>query len=294
MKINKLRKSFPLLAVFALTVVLSIMASCGSSPSRKLTPDELLWNAARNNRLNETIALIQKGANVNFRGPSDTTPLHPASGFSDLELVKYLVEHGADIDAKNRIGNTPLIFAVQGSKFANAKYLIDKGANVNARITSGEGTGKSALTYAYEQGDMDIYDYLIAHGAREFEPRQVAQQSAATIPQTNVYVQPAAPTQSAPVQPRPSTPTLQTGTYAANRTNITMHLNLGQVIAYSGRDPVAFGTYKVSGNQLAVTFDARTPSTGAGAYLRGNTYIYTLTSNTTFSGNGEDWIRTGY
>ena len=73
-----------------------------------------------------------------------------------------------------------------------------------------------------------------------------------------------------------------------------MRLNLGQVTAFSGRDPVAFGTYRISGNQVAITFDLRTSSTGAGAALRGNTYAYTITSNATFSGNGEDWVRTGY
>ena len=73
-----------------------------------------------------------------------------------------------------------------------------------------------------------------------------------------------------------------------------MWLNLGQVIAHSARDPVAFGTYRISGNQVAITFDLRTSSTGPGAVLRGNTYAYTITSNSSFSGNGENWVRTGY
>jgi ankyrin repeat protein len=134
--------------------------------------------------------LVQNGANVNFRYRSNTTPLHPASGYSELEIVRYLVEHGADLDERNEDGDTALHFAVFG-KTANAKYLIDSGANVNARNNE----GKSPLNYAYEQGEMEIYDYLIAHGAREFTPNPVAQQPA-PAPQTNVYVTPPASSSS--------------------------------------------------------------------------------------------------
>jgi hypothetical protein len=186
---------------------------------------------------------------------------------------------------------TALIYAVQAESFETVKSLVERGANVNLRAED----GATALSLAYDNGLINIYDYLIAQGAREFEPRQVTQAAPTptqSAPATTIYVQPSTPAPSTPAQP--ATPTFQTGTYACNRTNITMSLSVGLVIAYSGRDAVGYGTYKISGNQLAVTFDSRTPSTGPGALLRGNTYIYTLTSNSTFSGNGEDWIRTGF
>jgi len=224
------------------------------------------------------------------------------------EMITFLINRNVDVN-ETGVGEFPaspkqsiafnedltaLMLASSSGNFEAVQVLLDNGAKINLR----DKDGATSLSKAYDKGEMEIYNYLIEHGAIVFESRQVVQAtppSTQTTPSTtNIIVQPAAPAQTAPAQPRPATPTLQTGTYAANRTNITMHLNLGQVTASSGRDPVAFGTYTISGNQLAVTFDARTPSTGAGASLRGNTYVYTITSNATFSGNGEEWIRTGY
>ena len=292
-----MKKSF-LVALLTIGLILVIITGCGSSPSSSLTPSERLWNAARNNRINEAKTLIQNGANVNFRGPSNTTPLHPASAFSDLELVQYLVEHGADINARNDIGNTPLIFAVTGGKLANAKYLIDMGANVNARLNdrAGNDAGKSALNFAYEQGDMEIYNYLIAHGAVDFEPRQIAQPTT-QAPQTNVYVQPSAPAQTpapAPARnPAPSAPTFQTGTYAWSNSgvNMTMSFNAGMVSAFLNRSGIWTGTYSVNGTQLVISV---TSAISDYSSLQGMTYSYTITSSTSFSGSGETWVRTGY
>jgi hypothetical protein len=110
---------------------------------------------------------------------------------------------------------------------------------------------------------------------------------------TNVYVQPSAPAQSpAPAPaPAPSTPTFQPGRYAFSGSNITMSLTGYQATAYSGYEQVAWGTYRINGNQLVITFHT---GVGVGASLQGKTFAYTITSNTSFSGSGETWVRTGY
>jgi len=142
---------------------------------------------------------------------------------------------------------------------------------------------------------MEIYDFLIANGAREFEPRQSVQTpTPAPAQSTTVIVQqPSAPAQSNQT-PVPSTPTLQTGRYAASGTNISMQLNSpGLVTAYSGALSVATGTYRINGNQLVITF---TTGHGDGAGLRGNTYIYNITSGTSFTSSTdsrETWSRRG-
>ena len=89
----------------------------------------------------------------------------------------------------------------------------------------------------------------------------------------------------------PSVPNLQAGRYAASGTNITMSLSGFTVTAYSGYNSVGSGTYQITGNQLVIRF-----MTGydAGQFLQGRTYVYTITSSTSFSGNGETWVRTGF
>jgi len=108
---------------------------------------------------------------------------------------------------------------------------------------------------------------------------------------TNVYVQPSAPAQSPTPTPAPSTPTFQPGRYAFSGSNITMSLLGYQATAYSGYEQVAWGTYRINGNQIVITFNT---GSGAGASLQGKTFAYTITSNTSFSGSGETWVRTGY
>jgi hypothetical protein len=118
-----------------------------------------------------------------------------------------------------------------------------------------------------------------------------ASSSIATAAPQTVYVQPSAPAQSSTPAPAPSAPTFQPGRYAFSGSNITMSLTGYQARAYSGYDEVAWGTYRINGNQIVITFNT---GNGAGASLQGKTFAYTITSNTSFSGNGETWVRTGY
>jgi hypothetical protein len=63
------------------------------------------------------------------------------------------------------------------------------------------------------------------------------------------------------------------------------------VTAYSGYQQVGSGSTRITGNQVVFTF---TSGFGVGAGLQGKTYAYTMTSSTSFSGNGENWVRIGY
>jgi len=195
---------------------------------------------------------------------------------------------GSAADWKTEYSWTALIYAVQAEHFDTVRSLVELGANVNLRAED----GTTAASLAYDNGLINIYNYLKEHGAVDFEPRQTAQQPAAPAPQT-VYVQPSAPAQSstpAPA-PAPSTPTFQSGRYAFSGSDITMSLSGYQATAYSGYEQVAWGTYRINGNQLVITFNT---GNGAGASLQGKTFAYTITSNTSFSGSGETWVRTGY
>jgi hypothetical protein len=87
-----------------------------------------------------------------------------------------------------------------------------------------------------------------------------------------------------------SAPTLQTGRYAwANSgVNMTMNISAGMVTASLDYSGVWSGTYRISGNQLVITVSNPTSEY---SFMRGQTYTYTITSSTSFSGNGETWVK---
>jgi ankyrin repeat protein len=224
------------------------------------------------------------------RGANGAVILPSAGSRGDNEMIRLLISRGVQIRSDQ--GAEALRWAAVDGHFDTIKLLVENGVNVNARNEDGE----SALSIAYDKGEMEIYDYLMANGAREFEPRQTAQPatSASSSPSstTQTNVQPSAPAQSTPA-PAPSTPTLQTGTYAwANSgVNMTMSLNtIGTVSAFLNNSPIGIwhGTYQINGNQLVITV---TTPTSDYAGLRGQTYAYTITSSTSFSGSGETWVR---
>ncbi|GET27099.1 acyltransferase family protein [Prolixibacter sp. NT017] len=74
-------------------------SSGGSSP---------LMTAATFGRNEMAMALIEAGADVNFRNNNGSTPLHTAAFFCRTEIVKALLAHGADTSVKNNAGSTAL------------------------------------------------------------------------------------------------------------------------------------------------------------------------------------------
>jgi len=277
---------------FAVSLIFVLM-ECASSPPPKppqqVSPNERLINAAADGSISRVQSALADGANVNAKRSAGTTALHYASSRGYLEIVQLLVESGADVNVRGGDDNdTPLIWAVYNERNAVAKYLVDKGANINARDKS----GRSALNYAYERGEMDIHDYLKERGAIEFEPIQVAQQPPQ---QTTVYVQPSAPEQAASATPSgPSAAQrlqealrspLDSGTYSLVGTQAKMSIT---AIAKSGilyytnnQGRRSSGRYSIDGSRMTVQ-------------VEGYTFLYTITSQTSFSGNGETWVRTGF
>jgi ankyrin repeat protein len=73
--------------------------------------------------------LLAHGADVNLRsGLLRVTPLMPAAGSGNLQVVKELLARGAHINDKDDDGNTALQYATHERKWDVVKYLKEHGA----------------------------------------------------------------------------------------------------------------------------------------------------------------------
>jgi len=312
--------------------IVRLLLDNGANPNviGTVSSDHPLTNAIEKGNLEMVKLLIDKGANVNARNSIGSSPLRSAISEGNIEMVKLLVDRGVNINNSDRYG-TPFPAAAQAQNIELLRFLLERGANINGRchntlnlgvqvndrtalhhavstermdivkflvenginVNARDSQGRSALNIALEKGNMNIHAYLIANGAMEFEPTQNAQPVApapAPSSTTNVYVQPTAPAQPAP---EPATPTLRNGKYACSGTNITLSLSNPIVNVYANNSPTSIwqGTCRINGNQLIITV---TIAVNEYAQFRGSTFVYTITSDTSFSGNGETWVRTGF
>ncbi|MCG7852819.1 MAG: ankyrin repeat domain-containing protein, partial [Methanosarcinaceae archaeon] len=110
--------------------------------------------------------LLANGANANSKDQwPGLTPLHHAVEDGSTEIVKLLLNGGADINSRRDYpaSDTSLHTAVRGGEKNLVELLISNGANVNAR----DGSGKTPLWYAKEEGYADIVEILRKNGAME-------------------------------------------------------------------------------------------------------------------------------
>jgi len=270
--------------------------------------------------------LLDSGANPNLASGVSRLPLRVAYRNKDMPLVNLLLDRGANgaellielgssgdnetikrlisrgVQIRSEQGAIALRFAALKGHFDTVKLLVENGVNINARENDGYENiqkGATAASVAYDQGEMDIYDYLKANGARDFEPRQVTQQPASPAPSsstTNVYVQPSAPAQSS--SSSSSTPSrnvgkeiadafkppLQSGTYSLSGTQEKISIAgiaKSGIITQTWQGKSYQGTYNIDGNRMTVQ-------------IRGYTFVFNITSETSFSGHNETWVRTGF
>jgi ankyrin repeat protein len=294
--------------------VLRLLLRYGADVNSRMRAGYPLENAILEKRSLSVIQfLLDSGANPNLRYNSPIVPLALAYHYGNMTLVNLLLDKGAKgelllpmlgnrgdndfikslitrgVQVRSNEGAVALRNAAENDKFDTVKLLVANGVNVNAR----DEDGSTALSLAYDKGNIDIYDYLKANGARDFEPRQVTQQptqpAAPAQSTTNVYVQPSAPA-PAPAQSAPATPTLQTGTYAASGTNMTMNFRAGIVTVSFNYRAIWMGTYRINGNQIVFSV-SRVVNDDYNSLL-GKIFAYTITSSTSFSGSGETWVQT--
>lgn len=132
-----------------------------------------LLRASANGEEAMTRLLLDGGADIEARGPSNGTPLMCAAEGKHTALIDLLLIRGASVTACDEFGWTPLHRALvtRGGERA-AQLLIDHDASVNARCSY----RKTPLHYAIEKGDDSMVCFLVNSGA-DIEARDIAEQT---------------------------------------------------------------------------------------------------------------------
>ncbi|MCL1959560.1 MAG: ankyrin repeat domain-containing protein [Spirochaetes bacterium] len=184
-----------------------------------------------------------------------------------FDVAAQLIEAGIDVNYQYPLsksyadGMTPLLYACKWNNFELVKILVEHGANIQTK----DKNGSTALSIARVNGNNQIVNFLLENGAVEsgnyLPPRQGTGVSSFLENQA----------------------AFQTGTYYVLGGSISMRFsgnaNSGS-INYIVNGMSRTGVYKVEGSNLSLAMDGRT-------------FTYKVDSNTSFSGNGEVWVRTG-
>ena len=124
---------------------------------------EGLIDASRKGDLEKVRLIIESGVDVNAQGAHGNTALVSSFAFGDhLDLVRYLISLGADVDYTGMEEGSPLMLAAFAGKTEHMKLFIAAGADVNLSMPVG---GETALHDAAVQGHTDAVELLIAAGA---------------------------------------------------------------------------------------------------------------------------------
>ncbi|KAJ8317508.1 hypothetical protein KUTeg_005412 [Tegillarca granosa] len=164
-----------------------------------LRGDAALLEAAKKGNL----ARVQKLAtpeNINCRDTQgrNSTPLHLAAGYNNVEVAEFLLENGADVNAQDKGGLIPLHNASSYGHVDIAALLIKFNTCVNAV----DRWGFTPLHEAAQKGRTQLCALLLAHGADPTMKNQEGQTclDLATADDVHALIQDAMP----PVQQPPS------------------------------------------------------------------------------------------
>ncbi|KAJ8952906.1 hypothetical protein NQ318_006523 [Aromia moschata] len=131
-----------------------------------------LLDAAKKGNLARVQRLVTP-ENINCRDAQgrNSTPLHLAAGYNNVEVAEFLLEHGADVNAQDKGGLIPLHNASSYGHLDIAALLIKYNTVVNAT----DKWGFTPLHEAAQKGRAQLCALLLAHGADPFLKNQEGQ-----------------------------------------------------------------------------------------------------------------------
>lgn len=89
---------------------------------------DLAW-AVKNGDLDQVKELVEaKGVDINQQ-IDGRLPLHYASDYGQLEVLKFLCSKGAQINAADKHGISPLLAAIWEGHTSCVQFLLEKGAS---------------------------------------------------------------------------------------------------------------------------------------------------------------------
>jgi hypothetical protein len=120
-----------------------------------------LVDAIQAKSLSRVTALIAKGADVNFKGDNDVTPLHYAVIGENLKIVQLLIMKGAKVNAVTKSGVTPLMqVAVDNVPVVIADLLVQNDADPKIQNKDGLTALDIADSKKGEERDEDLITFL--------------------------------------------------------------------------------------------------------------------------------------
>lgn len=119
--------------------------------------DEILV-AARDNRADTVIDLVDRGMDPNTSDRSGTTLLMYGSRNGNQRLVEFLLTKRANVLKENKYGDTAIALAALNGHLPIVSRLVTAGANIAGR-------GWNALHYAAFNGHVEIVRFLVTKHA---------------------------------------------------------------------------------------------------------------------------------
>ncbi|MCL2229828.1 MAG: ankyrin repeat domain-containing protein [Treponema sp.] len=226
-----------------------------------------LFTAINRNQPNDVVQfLVNSGATANGE------ILLLAMERQRFDFARQFIQAGVDVNYQYPLsrndsdGMTCLLHAARFNNFELVQLLTDRGANINTRNKE----GSTALSIAQANNNSQIADYLIERGAVQTAgnmPRQQTGGGIGTLFENNT------------AEFMPANYRLSGTGGTTNDLMFTGNASAGRVGLI--RDNRAYnGSYQAANGRLTIL-------------IEGRSFVYQIDSNTSFSGNGETWVRIG-
>ena len=149
------------------TTIAKELLAHSANPNARLNGDWTpLLHACRHGNVEIARELLRAGADVNLPTTyNGDTPLMYAAASMPAEFLGELISKGARVNETTDDGDTAAGWAALGGKLENMKVLIQHGARIDVHVGSPDAYVGWPLVKAATRGDVNLLDFLLAHGA---------------------------------------------------------------------------------------------------------------------------------